>query len=148
MLAYHFPALTASNEPHINPNTNFYYIRPGFLIFPYPAHSPHFPWPTIRNFQHLNHVHHVCAGSYAVGCMFVCSVTVVTHSASHCVLTAASMTRMTSLTYIVLVSFVCNLVSIVEVNHNGQDDITLIGCQLMWFAVQNIGLAYLTLAHG
>jgi len=61
----------------------------------------------------------------------VCSVTVVIHSASHCALTAASMTRMTSLTYILLVSVVCNLVSIVEVNHNGRDDITLIGCQLM-----------------
>jgi len=59
----------------------------------------------------------------------------VIHSALHCVLPAASMTRMTLLTYISLVSVVCNLVSIIKLSHKGQDDITLIDRQLKRFAV-------------
>jgi len=69
--------------------------------------------------------------SQAVGSMIVCSMTVVIHSASYFALTAALMSRMTSLTYILLVSFVCNLVLIVSLNRDGQDDITFIGCQSM-----------------
>jgi len=57
------------------------------------------------------------------------------------------MTRMTSLTGILLVSIVCNLVLIVKLNRNGQDDIMLIGRQFMTFAGQNIGMAHPTLAH-
>jgi len=57
------------------------------------------------------------------------------------------MPRMTSLTYIVLVSFVCNLVLIVSLNSDEKDDITFIGHQSTRFAVWNIGMAYLTLAH-
>jgi len=73
-------------------------------------------------------------------------MTVVIDSASHCALTAASMTRTTSLTYIVVVSFGCNLVSIVKHNCYGQDDITVIGRQILRFAVYIIVMAYLTLA--
>ena len=57
------------------------------------------------------------------------------------------MNCMTSLTYILLVSFVCNLVSIVSLNCDGQDGITSIGHQPTRFDVQNIGMAYQTLAH-
>jgi len=57
------------------------------------------------------------------------------------------MTCMTSLTYIVLVSVVCILDLIVKFNRNGQNDITLMGRQLMRFAVKNIGMAFPTLAH-
>jgi len=57
------------------------------------------------------------------------------------------MTRMTSLTYILLVSFVCILVLIVWVNSGGQDDITFIGRQSLSFDVENIGMAYPTFAH-
>ena len=42
---------------------------------------------------------------------------------------------MTSLNYILLVSFVCNLVLIVSLNSEVQDDITFIGRQLMRFDV-------------
>ena len=59
----------------------------------------------------------------------------VSNPASYCASTAASMTRMTSLTYIVLLSFVCNLVLIVSLNSDGQDDITFIGCQATRFDV-------------
>jgi len=57
------------------------------------------------------------------------------------------MTRMTSLTYFLLVRFVCNLVFIVKLNRNGQVDITLNGRQLMRFAAYNIGMAYRTVAY-
>jgi len=62
-------------------------------------------------------------------------MTVVIHSTLHCALTAASMTCMTSLTNMLLVSFVCNLVLIISLNINGQDDITVNGYQSMRFEI-------------
>jgi len=79
--------------------------------------------------------------------MIICTMTVVTHAASHRALPAASMTRKTSLTYISLVSFISDLVLIVWLISAGQDDIMFIGRQSLIFAVYSIGMAYLTLAH-
>jgi len=89
-LAYHVAVLSASNQPHVNPYASFWYLLPDLLTFPHPAHSPRFPWPTISNFQHLDHVHQVCAESFAVECMIVCTMTVVIHPASHCAATSVS----------------------------------------------------------
>jgi len=146
-LAYHVPALSAGNYLRIYPYTSFGFIQPDLFTFPHPAHSPRFPWPAISDFPHLDHVHQVCTGSYAVGCMTVCTMTVFIHSASHCILTGASMTHMTSLTDILLVSFISNLVLTFWLTSNGQDDITFIGCQSMRVEVYSIGMAYSTLAH-
>jgi len=74
-------------------------------------------------------------------------MTVVIQSASHRAWTAACMTRMTSLTYILLVSFISNLVLIIRLTSNRQDDITFVGHQSLRFEVLNVGLAYPTLAH-
>jgi len=97
-LAYHVPALSAGNSPHISLYTSCWYVQPDFLTFPHPAHSPWFPWPTLSNFQNLDHVHGVCAESYAVGCMIVCRITVVIHPGAFCALTPSAMTRMSWLT--------------------------------------------------
>lgn len=61
-------------------------------------------------FHNLNHVDQVCGASYAVGYITECSMTVVIHPGSLGTLTALSMTRMISLTQILVVTFVCNLV--------------------------------------
>jgi len=79
--------------------------------------------------------------------MIVCSMTVVIHSALRCALTAASVTGMTLLTYILLVNFLCSLVLIISLKSNGQDDIRFIGRQSMRVEAYNIGIAYPTLAH-
>jgi len=147
MLPYHVPADLACNEQHPYLYTRFGYIYSDFLTFPYQANSQRFPWPNIRNLQNLDHVHQVCAERYAVPCMIICTMTIVIQLASHWVLTSASMTRMTSLTYILLVSFISNLVFIVWLTSNGQDNIRFIGCQSMRFEVESIGIASLILAH-
>ena len=74
-------------------------------------------------------MYQVCAASDAVGMMIICGMMVIIHSALYCALTAASMTRMTSLTYILLVCFICNFVLTVSLNGDGQDDIMFIGRQ-------------------
>ena len=61
--------------------------------------------------------------------MIVCCMTVVIDPASHCTLTAESMTTCTSLTYSLLVSFVCNLDIIVLLTGDGQDAIRFVGRQ-------------------
>jgi len=72
---------------------------------------------------------------------------VVIDSALHCALTAASMTRMTSLTYILLVSFLSNVGLIAYLDSNWQDGIAFIGRHSMRFEVKNIGMDYLTLVQ-
>jgi len=57
------------------------------------------------------------------------------------------MTHMTSLSYILLVSFIGNLVLILSLKSDGQDDITFIGRQSTRLDVKKIGMAYPTLAH-
>jgi len=146
-LACRGPALSTGNSPYINWYTSFGYIYPDFLTVPHPAHSPKFAWPPTSNFQHLQYVCWVCAASCAVGSMIVCSMTVVIHSAPYCALTTASMTRLTSLTDILFVSFVCNLVWIVLPDSDGQDNITFLAYPSTRFAVKNIGMAYPTLPH-
>jgi len=54
---------------------------------------------------------------------------------------------MASLTQILLVSFVSNLVLVFWVNSNWQDDINLIGRQSMLFGVYNIAMAHPTFAN-
>jgi len=56
-------------------------------------------------------------------------MTVVIHTDSHYTLTAPSMTRITSVTQILLVNSVCDLVFVFSLNCNRQDDIKLIDCQ-------------------
>jgi len=51
----------------------------------------------------------------------------VMHTGSYCALTAPSMTRMTSLTYKLLVNFVTYLVFTFALNSNRKDDNRLIG---------------------
>jgi len=62
-------------------------------------------------------------------------MTVVIHTDSHYALTTPSMTCLTSLTQILLVKFVSNLVFAVLLNRNRQDDIKLIDSQSSRFGV-------------
>jgi hypothetical protein len=59
--------------------------------------------------KYFNHVHPVRAESYAVGYLDELSMTVVVQIDSSCALTALSMTRMTSLTYILSAHCVKNI---------------------------------------
>ena len=55
-------------------------------------------------------------------------MTAVIHLGLYCALTAFSLTRMTSLTSILLVNFVPNLGFAFSLNRNRQDDIKFVGC--------------------
>jgi len=131
----HIPAHSAGTLPHVDSSTNPCLIHPNFLTFPYPAPSPQFPWLTIGNFLNLDNVHQVWAQSYAVGCMDECSMLLVIHTDSHYALTTPSMTHITSLTLLLEVNFVSNLVFAFSLNHNRQDNIKLIDCQSTWFGI-------------
>jgi len=76
-----------------------------------------------------------------------CNMTAVMHTGSYCILTAHSMTRMTSLTGKLLVNFVTNLVSTFARNSNRKDDIRLIGRFVVRFRVEHVGMVCTTLAH-
>jgi len=146
-LAYHIPALSTSNLPHVDPYTSCWDNSHNFLSVPHPAHSLHLPWSTISNLHNLDHVHQVCAVSCGVGCSIECSMTVVIHPGSCCTLTAPSISHIRSLTWIVLWSFVCNFVFIAWLKGNRQDDIAFLGCQSMGLKFWNNGMAYPTVAH-
>jgi hypothetical protein len=88
---------------------------------------PQFPWHTISNFQNLNHVHQVCVESYAVGHMVECTMTVIIQTDSYQALTAPSIIHMTSLTWILLVNFVTNLVCAFSLNRNHKGALEFIG---------------------
>jgi len=95
---YYIPALSAGNWWHVDHFTSFLQILLDFLTIPYPAPASWFPWRTTSNFKYLNHVHQVCAESYAVGYMDEYGMTAAVQIDSSCALTALPMTRMTSLT--------------------------------------------------
>ena len=58
-------------------------------------------------------------------------MTVVIHPGLYCAFTAQDMTCMTSLTKMLLLSFVSNLFLVFRLNSNWQDDIMFIGRQSM-----------------
>jgi len=69
-----------------------------------------------------------------------CSMTVIVHMGSHCALTSASKTHMISLTSIVLVNFVANLVCTFRLKSNRLDNVIL-----YWMSINEIqclGLVY------
>jgi len=91
------------------------------------ARIPHLSWSGSfssismtyhKQFSNLNHVHQVCAESYAVGRMDECSMTVIIQTDSYCALTTSSLTRMASLTQIVSVDFITNLYCAFPLNCN------------------------------
>jgi len=59
--------------------------------------------------------------------MDACSMTAAIHPGWDCALTARLMTRMTSLTYILLLNFVSNIGFAFSYNHNKQVDIKFAG---------------------
>jgi len=95
---YHILALSAGNWRHVDHFTSFGQIELDFLTIPHPAPSPRFPWRTTSNFKYLNHVHHVCVESYAVGYMYEYGMTAVVEINSSSAVTTLPMTHMTSLT--------------------------------------------------
>jgi len=66
--------------------------------------------------------------SYAVGYMDECGMTVVMQPDSSSLLTACSRTRMTSLTKILLVYFVTNIVFALWLSSHLQIEIECVGC--------------------
>ena len=72
-------------------------------------------------------MHQVCAVSYAVGYMDGFSMTVVIQINSSYALTALSMTRMTSLTYVLLAYFVTNFAFALSLNSHMQKETELLG---------------------
>jgi len=137
----------AANLGHIDPSSSFWYIWADIFTFAYPAPSPRFPWCTITNVQNLDHMQQIWVEHYAVGCMDYSSMMVIIHSGSGCALNATSMTRMTSLTYILIVDFVLHLGFDFSLNRNRQDDIMLIGRLSTWLVVENFRMACTTGAH-
>jgi len=74
-------------------------------------------------------------------------MTVVIHTDSYYALTAPSMTRMTSVTQILLVNSVSNLVVAFSLTCNRQYDIKLFDPQSTRFGVYNYCMTHMTLAH-
>ena len=85
--------------------------------------------------------------SYAVGVMDECSMMVIIHTDLHCVLTAPSMTRTTSLTPISLVNFLSDLMFAFSLKTNRQDDIKFISHLSTWLGVSNFCMASTTVTH-
>jgi len=133
MRPYHIPALLAGNFHHVDLFTSYLSILPNLFTILHPAHSPWFPWRIINKFKYLNDVHQFCGESYAVGCMDKCRMTVVIQPDSYSTLTAPSMTRMTSLTHILLVNLITNLGFGFSLNSNWHTDMEFIGCHTGWF---------------
>jgi hypothetical protein len=69
----------------------------------------------------------VCAESYTVGYIDECSLTVVVGIDLSCALTALSMTRMTSLTKILLALFVTNIAFALSLNSYLQKETKRVG---------------------
>jgi hypothetical protein len=147
MLRCHISALSADNLLHFDPYTNVSSIQPNLHIVPYPVASPRFPRLTISNFQNFDYVHRIGMQSDVVGFVDECCMMVVIPTDSRCVLTTPSMTRMPSLTNILLVNFVFNIDCVLSLNCRRHDDIMVIDCQSTWFGVWNIRVAHMTLAH-
>jgi len=78
-------------------------------------------------------VHQGCAESYAVRGMDECSMAVVIQTGLYWAQTAPSMTRMTSLTEILLLNFVTNLGFAFSHNSDWQTNIEFIGDLTAWF---------------
>jgi len=72
-------------------------------------------------------VHQVCAASYAGGYMDEFSMMVVVQIDSGCALTILSITRMTSLTQILLANFVTNIAFALSLNSHMQKETEHLG---------------------
>jgi len=144
---HHVPVLSGGRLWHVDLFNSFWSILPNFNFFPQPAPSPRFPRGIISNVKYLNYVHQVCAENSAVGGMDECSMAVVIQTDSYWALTAPSMTRMTSLTYILLVNFVTNLVFAFLLNSNWHKEIKYIGCLTAWFGFWDFHMVCTTIAH-
>jgi hypothetical protein len=86
--------------------------------------------------------------SYAVGHMDECSITVVIQTESYPALTALPITRMTSLSYIILVYFVSNFVGFFPLNRNRIGTMQFIGRHAAQCGQYNFLKEHTTIAHG
>jgi hypothetical protein len=85
--------------------------------------------------------------SNVVGFVNECYMMVVIPTDLRCALTTPSMTRMPSLTDILLVNFVFNIDCAFSLTYKRHDDIMLIDRQSTRLVVLNVCVAYTTLAH-
>jgi len=85
--------------------------------------------------------------SNVVGCMNEWIMMVVIHPDSRRVMTAPSMTRMTSLSETLLVYFIFMLDCAFSLIRKSQDHIVLISCHSTWFGVWTVYMARMTFAH-
>jgi hypothetical protein len=118
MWPYHIPALSAGNWWHVDHFTSFSQIWLGFLTIPYPAPALRFRWRSTSNFKFRNDVHQVSPDRYAVEYMDAYGMTVVVQIDWSCALTARSMTRMTSVTQILIAHFVTTIAVALSLNSN------------------------------
>jgi len=76
-----------------------------------------------------------------------CSMTVVIQTDSYCALTALSMTRMTSLSDILLVYFVANITFAISLNNHWQREIEFISHRKARFRFYNLRMVRSSLPH-
>lgn len=76
-----------------------------------------------------------------------CSMTVTIHPGLHCTWTATSITRLTSLTWILSVNYVWIVIFPFSLNCNRRDNIKFVGCLSTRFGVWKFYMARTTIAH-
>ena len=81
-------------------------------------------------------MHHVCVESYAVGYMDECSMTVVIQIDSSWAPSALSITRMISLTLILLAHFITNIAFALSLNIHLEIETELFGCFTVRFGYE------------
>jgi hypothetical protein len=147
MWSYHIPVLLAGYLWHVDYFTSFWKILLNFRTFFHPAPSSQFPWLTISNLKYLNQVHYVYGESNAVRYMDEFSMKVVVQTDSYWVLTALSVTCITSPTYMLLVFFVTNLAFPLSLSSNGQIQVKCVCRPTACFGFYNVRIVCSTLAH-
>jgi len=128
-------------------SASVWHVLRNFITFPFPALSPRISRHTTVNLHNLDHVQMVCAKCNAVGCMDWSSMTAVICLGSPCTLTAPPMTRMSSLTSILLVNFISSLGDAFSLNRTRQDNIQFVGWISICEGVCNFCILCTTFPH-
>jgi hypothetical protein len=142
--AYGVSAHFTRNLCLIDPSVSVWHVLLDFITFTFLAL---FPWISTVNLNNLDQVQTVRAECIAVGYMNWTSITAVIGLGSPFTLTAPPMTRMSSLTSILLVNFISSVGDAFSLNLTKQDDIQFVGCLLIWVGVYNSCIIHTTIAH-
>jgi len=138
---------SASESWHIHPSTSVWHVLPDFLTCLYAALFPQFAWHTMSNCQNLMYMQYVWVETYVVECIDWPGMKAFIHLDLRSPVTAPSMTRIRSLSKILLVNLASNFGYTFSHNHNQQECIMFVGNLSTWFGVYNFRMFCMTLIH-